>query len=168
MRNARKVLLRTLATAAFIGLTIGGSVRFSSADGGMDSGAGGMGYQGTIESLPGDTGTGGATGGATDPGFNRDTNPSSSNPNPNYQDTNPGYQNPDYQNPSYQSEPSVNPGTGYGSGGSTDTGTGGTWGSGSGGSTGRDDTGYRDSGSTVGGVTYPDYSDTLGVGAISR
>ena len=57
MRSARRVLLRTLAIAAFICLSIGGPVRFSSADGGMYDG----GYQ---------NGTGAGAGASGEPGAN--------------------------------------------------------------------------------------------------
>ena len=133
MRSIRKVLLRSLAIVAFAGLTIGSTGALSSADSGLDTGAGGLGYQGATESIENSTGAG--AGGSTDTVTTPDTGPS--------------YRGSD-----------VDSNTGSGTGGSTDTGT--TWGSGTGGSTDSDkDMDTR--GTTRGGVTYPDYSDTLGV-----
>jgi hypothetical protein len=66
MRSVRRVILRALVIAAFTGLTIGGSLRVCSADGGMDSGAGGMGNQEVPGTIQEDTGSG--AGGSTDTG----------------------------------------------------------------------------------------------------
>jgi len=147
MKSARKIILRTLAVAAFIGLTIGGSVKLSFADGGLDTGAGGLGYQGNTESIENSSGAG--AGGSTDTGYGTGTGVDNST--------------------GYGTGSGVDNGTGYGTGtgGSTDTSTGGTWGSGSGGSTGsnmgNDEDRSAPRGSTIGGVTYPDNSSTLGV-----
>ena len=126
MRSVKRVLLRTLAIVAFTGLTIGGSVGLSRADG--------AGYQGNSESIEGVSGSG--AGGSTET-VAPDTG-------------------------SYSNDNS----TGYGTGGSTDTSTGAASGSGTGGVTSSDsenrDVNRHESGSTVGGVFYPDHSDTLG------
>jgi len=142
MRSVSRVILRALVITAFTGLTIGSSPRLSSADGGMDTGAGGMGYQEVPGNIHEDTGSGAGAGGSTDTGTGTDT-PSS------------------YQRPS-----GVDSGTGYGTGGSTETGTGGTSGSGTGGATvtNPSDSNQHDSGTVRGGVFYPDYSNELGAG----
>jgi hypothetical protein len=153
MRSMTRVLSRAVAIAAFTALTIGGSARLSSADGGMDTGAGGMGYQGTTETLPDATGSG--AGGSTDTGTVPDTGSS------------------------YRSGTGIdNSGTGIndnsGSGINQGSGTGGAvdTGSGTGGSTSSDTGSHNDDkstrGSTVGGVTYPDYRESLGTGTNSR
>jgi len=140
MRSVQRVILRALVITAFTGLAIGGSLRLSSADGGMDSGAGGMGYQQVPGSIQEDTGSG--AGGSTDTGIGTDTG--------------------------YGRGSGVDSGTGYGTGGSTEPGTGGTSGSGTGGSTvtnpNPSDSNRKDSGTFRGGVFYPDYSNELGAG----
>ena len=147
MRTVKRVLLRTLAIVAFTGLTIGGSVGLSRADGGLDTGAGGLGYQGNSESIENSTGSG--AGGSTDTG----TVPDSGS---NYQG---GYSNDNSTGSGVDN-------TGSGTGGSTDMSTGVTSGAGTGGATSSDtenrDVNRHESGSTVGGVFYPDHSDTLG------
>jgi len=150
MKSARRVILRTLAVAAVMGLTIGGSVRLSHADGGLDTGTGGLGYQGNTESIENSSGAG--AGGSTDTGTGSDSSYGSDS-GARYGTSGPGVDN--------------STGYGTGTGGSTDTSSGGTWGSGSGGSTGSKSGNDEDSraprGSTIGGVTYPDNSSTLGV-----
>jgi hypothetical protein len=138
MRSVRRVILRALVIAAFTGLTIGGSLRVCSADGGMDSGAGGMGNQEVPGTIQEDTGSG--AGGSTDTGTGTDTG--------------------------YGRGSGIDSGTGYGTGGSTESGTGGTSGSGTGGYTvtNPSDSNKNDSGTVRGGVFYPDYSNELGAG----
>jgi len=137
MRSVKRVLLRTLAVAAFIGLTIGGSVRLSLADSALDTGNGGAGYQNYHESIENPNGAG--AGGSTDTGTSTETGTS------------------------YRSGSDLDNSAGYGTGG--DTGSGVTSGSGSGGSTetNRDEERNDIHGSTIGGVTYPDNSATLGI-----
>jgi hypothetical protein len=142
MRSVSRVILRALVITAFTGLTLGASLRLSSADGGMDTGAGGMGYQQVPGNIHEDTGSGSGAGGSTDTGTGTDTG--------------------------YGRGSGVDSGTGYGTGGSTETGTGGITGSGTGGSTvtnpNPSESNRNDSGSFRGGVFYPDYSNELGAG----
>jgi len=142
MRSVRRVILRALAITVFTGLTIGGSVRLSSAGGGMYDGASGMGNQDMPGSIQEDSGSG--TGGSTDTGTSTDTGSG------------------------YREGTGVDSGTGSGTGGSTETGREGTSGYGAGGSTvtnpSESNSNRHDSGTVRGGVFYPDYSNELGAG----
>jgi hypothetical protein len=142
MRSVRRGILRTLAITAFTGMTIGGSLGLSRADSGLDTGAGGTGYQEVPGNIQEDSGSG--AGGSTDSGTSTD----------------PGS--------SYRRGSGVDSGTGYGTGGSVETGAGGTSGSGTGGvvinPSDQSDNNKSDSGTVQGGVFYPDYSKELGAG----
>jgi hypothetical protein len=143
MRTVRRVILQALVITVMTGLTIGGSIKLSRADSGMDSGAGGMGNQEVPDTIQGGSGSG--SGGSTDTGTGSDTGSS------------------------YGRGSGVDSGTGYGNGGSTESGTGGVSGSGTGGSTVNptedSDSNKNVPGTFRGGVFYPDYSNELGAGS---
>jgi len=65
MRELKRVLLRTLALAAMVGLTLGGSARVLLADSGWDTGTGSQ-YNDQTTDQPSGVGTG--TGGSLDTG----------------------------------------------------------------------------------------------------
>jgi hypothetical protein len=70
MRELKRVLVRTLAIAALVGLTTGGSARVLQADSGWDTGTGSQYNNGTTDQPSGiGTGTGGSTDTGTSPSY---------------------------------------------------------------------------------------------------